>query len=175
MFSSRICSQLEDLVRRGVCARYRPLPRNVERNQGVDQARPAQGFAQSGWEGRTLRCAVPKLNQWGRPISRVLAGPWRCHFGLPGNDGEVSFCRHAAGRPERGCLPARAAKLDRHGRTKGGDCVDDSHSARHKRTAYNLAAALPAEAERKGTENPPSRNPAESTRGALPPEDLMAS
>jgi hypothetical protein len=29
------------LVRRGVCARHKPLPRNVERYQGVDQMRPA--------------------------------------------------------------------------------------------------------------------------------------
>ena len=38
------------LVRRGVCAGYRPVPRNVERRQGVDQAGPTEGFAQSGWE-----------------------------------------------------------------------------------------------------------------------------
>jgi len=30
-------SELNSLVRRGVCARHRPLPRNVERRQGVDQ------------------------------------------------------------------------------------------------------------------------------------------
>jgi hypothetical protein len=30
----------ENLVRRGVCARHRPLSRNVERRQWIDQARP---------------------------------------------------------------------------------------------------------------------------------------
>src|SRR5271157_1117786 len=60
--------EIKSLVRRGVCVRHRPLPRKVERHQGVDQVRPAKGFIQSGWGERKyipLRYAVPKLNQWG--------------------------------------------------------------------------------------------------------------
>jgi hypothetical protein len=51
----------ENLVRRGVCARHRPLSRNVERRQRVDQARPAEGFAQSGWGIRQVRVTVVPL------------------------------------------------------------------------------------------------------------------
>ncbi len=47
----------------------KPLPRNVERRQGVNQAGPAQGPARCGWEAKPLQPAVPKLNQRGRPAT----------------------------------------------------------------------------------------------------------
>ena len=37
------------------------MPRNVERRQRVDQARPAEGFAQSGWGIRQVRVTVVPL------------------------------------------------------------------------------------------------------------------
>jgi hypothetical protein len=44
----KIKTEIESLVRRGVCAGHRPLPRNVERHQGVGQVKSIEGFTQSG-------------------------------------------------------------------------------------------------------------------------------
>jgi hypothetical protein len=49
----------------------KPLPRNVERRQGVNQAGPAQGPARCGWEAKPLQPAVPKLNQRGRSATKM--------------------------------------------------------------------------------------------------------
>ncbi len=116
------------LVRRGVCARHRPLSRNVERRRGIDQARPAQGFAQSGWgmipagmrptrDAKSagvcdLRCAVPKLNQWGQAfqypfVSHVPARPDGCAM-LRKADGPRASDSYVYGyRVPAACLPGR--------------------------------------------------------------------
>jgi hypothetical protein len=102
------------LVRRGVCARQRPLPGNVERRQWVDQAESEQGSAQGGWD-TSLRCAVPKLNQWGR-FRAAVAEVQQANAEPPWRNGEVSFCpRIAPGGP--GNLLAMRA-------WEGGECVD---------------------------------------------------
>ncbi len=75
------------LVRRGVCAVYRPLPRNVERRQGVDQARSGQGLAQSGWDHfpttRSAKARLRRLSATRRP-GRVAPRRGASQAGLGG-------------------------------------------------------------------------------------------
>lgn len=95
----------------------RPLPRNVERRQGVDQARPAQGFAQSGWE-----CKLPHDPQCQsstrEATSAGMSGCWVLYASWfrPGGFLFAAMPGQPTGQPNR-----------RHG-VKGAASMDSDHS-----------------------------------------------
>jgi hypothetical protein len=98
---------------------HRPLPRNVERRQGVDQARSAQGFVQSGWEfhptTRSAKAQPERQSTWIRSII------WQVDF----------ICLSVAER-RFVCVRvlAEAAKIQKREQARGGR-TDASHSPSH--------------------------------------------